>query len=50
MPIVGECLHPGGRPERIETVEIIIFATVIAIIWFAMAFDGADSRDRKSVV
>jgi hypothetical protein len=44
MPIVGECLHPGGRPERIETVEIIIFATVVAIIWFAMAFDGADSR------
>jgi hypothetical protein len=24
--------------------EIIIFATVIAIIWFAMAFDAVDSR------
>jgi hypothetical protein len=24
--------------------EIIIFATVVAIIWFAMAFDATDSR------
>jgi hypothetical protein len=24
--------------------EIIIFATIVAVIWFAMAFDSKDSR------